>query len=182
MIILSAGHCPVKGDPDYDPGACANGFTEAELTKDLRDRTVAHIKANRGQVMTDNDAHNLAEVIRHIASNEGDIVCDIHFNAGPEMATGVEVIYPYRSTQEERDLAVLLSDRLSKILGIKNRGAKDETHTARKSLAMMKPKGVNVLIEVCFISNPTDMKLYVEKKNDVAKMIADLLVVADSRA
>lgn len=182
MIFLLAGHSAVKGTENYDPGAIANGHTEADLAVKLREATRLAILKKGGKVTTDDDRKSLKEVIQTMShSQEGDIICDIHFNAGVPKATGVEVFYPYRGTQEELDLSLIISKKFSDIMGIKNRGIKDETQSARKRLGIMNPRGINVLIETCFITNKTDLDSFLTNIDKLGDTLADLLLNADSK-
>jgi N-acetylmuramoyl-L-alanine amidase len=105
--------------------------------------------------------------------NESDVCVDIHFNAGPPTATGVEVITADRFTREELGAATRMSVNCSKILGIRNRGVKTEKDTARKMIGILRnEKGINLLIEICFISNANDMKAYQSKKRELAVEVA----------
>jgi N-acetylmuramoyl-L-alanine amidase len=168
MFFILAGHCADKTSPSYDPGACANGVTEADLAKELRDLTVKHFD-NKKDFKIDDDRDSLKIVIQKLKSVDSDIICDIHFNAAAAVsATGVEVITPFRATDKELKLAKDISTKFSKIMGIKNRGVKDETQTARKRLGIMQPMGINVLIEVCFITNPKDLAAYQSTKEALA--------------
>lgn len=172
-IFLSAGHS------NMDPGAIGNGYKEADLTKELRSLVACEIVKNPDINLTlDNDAQTSGETANKIGliSKEGDVLCDIHFNAGTPVATGTEVLIPEQNTPMERTIAGELSHGIAVLLGIKDRGVKTEADSARKRLVFMRPKGRNLLIEVCFISNPTDIKSYQSKKNEVAKFIAQTLI------
>jgi len=182
MIFLAAGHSSVKGTENTDPGAIANGHTEADLAVVLRDLTRVAILKKGGKVTTDDDRKSLKQVIQAFSiSKDGDIICDIHFNAATPKATGVEVFHPARASQEELDLAMIIAKRFSDTMGIKNRGIKDETQSARKRLGIMNPKGVNVLIEVCFITNPSDLNAFLETKEQLGDILAELLLNADAK-
>lgn len=173
MIYLLAGHTASKNSPNYDPGAVSNGVSEADLAKELRDLTFP--KLNPSNVRVDDDRDSLKTVIQKIHSTDKDIICDIHFNAATPQATGVEVIIPFRATQTEVDLAYKIATSFAAIMDIKNRGVKDETKTARGRLGIMQPKGINVLIEVCFISNTTDLKKYQDNKVKLAESLSQIL-------
>lgn len=172
-IFLSAGHS------NADPGAIGNGYKEADLTKELRGLVACEIVKDTTIVLSlDQDMWTSGETARKVAllSKEGDVLCDIHFNAATPQATGTEVIIPDENTIMENKIAAELSAGIASILGIRNRGVKTESQTARGKLVFMRPKGRNLLIEVCFISNPTDVQSYQEKKADVAKFIATTLI------
>lgn len=173
MIYLLAGH------HRNDPGAISNGYRESDLTMDLRNMVSCSIRSKGIGVVSDDDTDSLSAVIGKIKSNDRDIICDIHFNAAAPSATGIEVFVPMRSTALERSVAGKISRRGAAIMGIKNRGVKDESLSARGKLAIMNVRGVNLLIEVCFITNRSDMDKYIANKLAIADMIAEELIAAD---
>jgi N-acetylmuramoyl-L-alanine amidase len=179
MIFISAGHVADKLSPRYDPGACDNGHTEAELAKTLRDLTYDAIVRKGGQAREESDAINLAETILQIRSTPGDIICDIHFNAATPAATGVEVFTPDRATDYEKDLAGRIAARFANCMGIRNRGVKPESFSQHKKLGIMKPAGTNILIEVAFITNTGDLNAFLAKKSELAEILAEELIMAD---
>jgi len=161
-IYCTAGH------GGGDNGASGNGYTEAALTKELRDKVIAILNAKGIPTKVDNDNQTLAQVIATLNPNESDICLDIHWNASdnPE-AKGVETFIPERHTVNEKSAAHELSKNIAAILGIKTRGGaagagvKTESESARKRLGILaQEKGINLLLEVCFITNPTEMKTY----------------------
>jgi N-acetylmuramoyl-L-alanine amidase len=158
-IFLSAGH------GGTDSGAVGNGFIERDLTIDLRNHIARELKALGIVPSIDSDRNALSQTLAWLRGKfkSKDILLDLHWNASsnPE-AKGSEVIIPDIASQFEKDLA-------------KDRGVKPEALTARKKLGWMRPVAENVLIEVCFISNITDMKLYEANKNNIAKKIASTL-------
>lgn len=195
MIYLLAGHS------NKDPGASgARGhveFTmtkpfikyeetpikESTLTKDLRNLVLAKINQPKfalrlPSVTIDDDNDSLKTVLKKIKSTEDDIICDLHFNSGTRTSTGVAVIHPEVPSDKEKQLAKALADKLAAIMGINNRGTMKPSETPRKKLGVMNPKGTNVLIEVCFISNPADVAAYDLHRDEVAEAIADILTLA----
>lgn len=173
-IWLSAGH------GGTDPGASGSGFIEADLAIELRDLVRGRLP-DETNVWTDPNAWATATTAPHIQSNSksGDIVCDIHFNAYNGSAQGVEVIVPDSPTAYEIKLASAIARGIALVIKSPLRGTngvKTESETARKRLAMMRPAGENVLIEVCFIDNRDEMGRYQLNKLTVAKVIADALL------
>ena len=62
MIFISAGHN--TGGLKPDPGAVANGFTEAKLAVEIRDLTVKELKKDASlKVVTDRDDERLGEYL-----------------------------------------------------------------------------------------------------------------------
>ncbi len=91
-VYILGGHVPDRSKGNYDPGAVANGYTEAELTRELRDLISAELTPRKVRHSIDHDADSLSQVLAKINSNESDVILDLHFNAASPQATGVEVI------------------------------------------------------------------------------------------
>lgn len=170
-IFLSAGH------GGTDSGAVGNGYIERDLTIDLRNHIVRELRALGVTPLVDGDRNALAQTLAWLRGKFGsrDILLDIHWNAAanPE-AKGSEIIIPDVASRFEKDLAKALL-KVFTDLGFRDRGVKPEALTARKKLGWMRPAAENILIEVCFISNVTDMKLYEANKHNIAKRIASVL-------
>lgn len=181
-IFLSAGHTP-KG-PYYDPGAVSGGVKEADLTMDLRNLIATELSAKKANVKVDKDTESLAQYIGRIEPGSGSVVCDLHYNAAANpKATGVECVVPARHTTAEWNCAKELAAVVSKHTGIRlrgNNGVITEADTARGRLAIMREDGLNVLLEVCFITNPSDMAAYRKNKEIIAKDIARVLMKYDA--
>ena len=170
-IILSAGH------GGTDPGASGNGYVERELTIELRDLIAAELKLLNISPLMDDNRNALSQTLAWLRGKFGskDILVDIHWNAAANPdAKGSEIIIPNVSSPFERNLAASLL-KVFTDLGFRGRGVKPEAITARKTLAWMRPNAENILIEVCFISNSLDMKLYQANKHTIAKRIATVL-------
>ena len=167
-VILSAGH------GGTDPGASGNGFIERDLAIELRDLIAAELRMLNISPLMDDNRNALKDTLAWLRGKFGskDLLIDIHWNAAanPE-AKGTEVIVPNLPTYFETSFAKAML-KVFTDLGFRERGVKPESLTARKSLAWMRPTAENILIEVCFISNPTDMKLYQANKNTIAKRLA----------
>lgn len=175
MIYLSAGHY------NQDPGAVANGYKEADLTKDLRGLIIANLIAMKAKYITDEDSESLGQYIRRIKPGTGSVLCELHFNASANAkATGAECLYGRNAGAYSKELAKEISDTIADDLSIANRGAKSEAHSARGRLGILHTKaGIAVLPEICFISNKTDMANYQKNKIQLAHNIAQLLVKYD---
>lgn len=176
MIFLSAGH------HNADPGAMGNGYKESELTKELRELIFAEIKRLGGNVILDKDFETLSQYIGRIKPGSGSVVCDLHFNASSNnSATGAECLYKNKANEDSISLSKEIAETISKSLGIKNRGAKSESQSARGRLAVLHTNaGISCLPEICFITNKTDMEAYQKKKKQVAACIAHILVAYDN--
>lgn len=171
-IFISAGHSPKK------PGAAGNGYREELLAIELRDLIVKEL-TNIGVTATiDSNQNALAESIiffKKLLAIDS-IALDIHWNAAANpAATGTETLVPGTYSSFEYSLAAQLSEDVSTTLGIRKRGAngvKTELESHHGRLGWMRLTGENILMEVCFITNPQDMKQYQANKLALAKKIA----------
>lgn len=180
-IFISAGH---SNKPGRDRGASGNGFIEGNLTVELRNLIVSELKKLGVNAIVDKDDSILSETVnffRNLTTNTC-IVLDIHWNAGPATATGTETLIPSENTEFERRLAARLSQAVWNRLSIPMRGrhagiqgVKTEAESHHGRLGWMRLTGENVLMEVCFISNPNDMLSYQNNKVKLAEDIAKVL-------
>lgn len=168
-ILLIAGHGA------GDVGAVGNGYKEADLTREV---------ASLLKPMLDNYANvTIADTSRNWYSyiSKGgqfnfkpyDYVLEVHFNAGVSdtkgngTTTGTEI---YITTSEkthgvETEIVKGISD-----IGFRNRGVKRKNFTV---INRAKNQGVSsALLEVCFIDDKDDIKLYQSCKTEVIKAIA----------
>lgn len=174
-IYLSAGH---STQPGKDRGAAGNGYIEGVAAASLR-ALIARKLANIHGItaIVDDDKNVLSDTLRYFKNltTTDSIVVDIHFNAGPVTATGTEVLIPSPASVFETALAAELSLIMADVLGIRNRGVKNELQSHHGRLGWMRLTGENILLEVCFISNASDMHHYIENETTLATAIAGVL-------
>jgi LysM repeat protein len=176
-IFISAGHSNKVG---RDRGAIGNDFIEGNLTVELRNLIVNELKKLGNTPIVDGDNTVFTESINKFKSlsNPDSIVLDIHWNAATPKVTGVETLIPEEHTPFEVKLAESLSESISSTLNITKRGkngVKTEAESHHGRLGWMRLIGENVLIEVCFITNKTDMTKYQNKKVELSKNLAKIL-------
>jgi N-acetylmuramoyl-L-alanine amidase len=173
-VFISAGHSNTRG---RDRGASGNGFIEGELTVEYRNLLTAELNKLGIKPIVDADNSILAETIRFFQNltTSTCIVIDIHWNAASATATGTETLIPAQNTEFERTLAKAMSDDVTRILGIPLRGnhaglrgVKTELESHHGRLGWMRLTGENILLEICFISNPNDMAKYQANKQLLA--------------
>ncbi|MEO8534259.1 MAG: N-acetylmuramoyl-L-alanine amidase [Flavobacterium sp.] len=172
--FISAGHNPqgIK----VDPGAVANGLHEADLTVEFRNLVVAELQERNVTVITDKDDERLADYLKRIQTGNGSVVLEFHFDAAAvSTATGTTSLYGSDADRLDMAFAKELVDTTSKVLGIKNRGALSEKDSHRGSLGLMREQGIVSLLEICFISNPDDIKAYNANKKALAIKIAEIV-------
>lgn len=170
-IILSAGH------GGTDPGAVSGEWVERDLALELRELISVELKTLGVQPINDPNQNALAQTLAWIRNkfSSKDVLFDIHWNAAASaQANGTEVIIPDVSSSFERQLATAVLGVFTSY-GFKPRGVKPEGQTARKKLGWMRPNAENILLEVCFLTNNLDMKLYQANKYGIARKIAKVL-------
>ena len=170
-IVITAGHSA------SDPGAVGNGLTEADICTDFRN-LVAHYLRKEGIPFTTDgkDGENLplARAIALVKAAGGSgLAVEFHCNASTNpAATGVESLSGAKGTA----LGAALCKAVTNTIGIKNRGAKGEAAGQHSRLGFVQAGGV--IMELFFISNPSDLRLYLDKKWLVAKAVAGVLAAA----
>ena len=170
-ILLIAGH------GQGDPGAVANGFNEADLTREVVKLLKPQLD-NYADITIADTTKNWYKFENRQAYNfrQYQYVLEVHFNAGANktkngITTGTEIyITPSEETYGvETEIVQGISN-----IGFKNRGVKRKNWTL---ISHIKNKGVSAaLLEVCFIDDADDLYLYREKKAEVIKAIADGII------
>lgn len=171
-ILLIAGHGA------GDSGALGNGYREADCTREtvklLKEEL---LKYEDVAVNTYDTSRNAFYDAQNGEFNIGkyDYVIEMHFNASDNSsAHGTECFV----THEENgiDVEKRIMKNLSKFYTLRDNdnvfdGVK---RTNFLVITQVKNKGMSgVLIELCFITNENDMKIYSANKKELAKLIAD---------
>lgn len=163
-IIVNAGHYDDPDTPHFDdPGAVANQVREAVEVMKIRDRVVPLLKQAGFEVSSVPDELDLRESIKWAnekAPTLNDaLAIDIHLNyLSNTSARGTESFYGKAETSKQ--IAEVLANNVAETLGVPNRGAKPDTQTAVGSLGWIRKTTMWAsLIEVCFLTNPEDMKI-----------------------
>lgn len=163
-ILLISGHGA------GDNGACANGYKEADLT-----REVVNMLKEKLKKYADIDVYNQTrDAFKDV--NNGNIqvnfanynyVLEIHFNSFNGSAKGTE-IYTTR-IENAKTVEEKIMNKLSKFFTV--RGVKEKNFNVIYSA---KKKGVSsALLEVCFIDNAEDMQIYQNNKEAICQAICD---------
>jgi N-acetylmuramoyl-L-alanine amidase len=177
-LIIGAGH------GGSDPGASGNGYIERDLAIEYRNLLVADLHKLGVNPIVDPDSNALKESLAYFRPyfNAESVNVDIHWNAGPPAATGTEVLINTNATPFEKQLGDKIATTIATTLGIRNRGLKTEQDSARGSLGWMHQQGKNYIVEMCFISNKTDMDQYQGKKHELSAAMAKILFDAIKQA
>lgn len=171
-VFIDAGH----NDSKWDTGAEGNGLKEQDITfavsKKLSDMLQAvgvSTKLSRAK-KTDvlgTDMNTSLSARSKMANDWGaDIYISIHCNAfGNTSAHGTEV-YTYNTSSKIYSLAQNICSAICNGLGTFKRGTKTASYAVLKNTNMPA-----MLIELAFITNPSDAQLLKNKQDDFAKAI-----------
>lgn len=168
-ILLIAGH------GDGDPGAVANGYKEADLTRDAV--TLLQKKLSKVADITVFDFNkNMYKYLR--AGNtypfkNFDYVIEVHLNSHTNIdSKGSEILV--HTTEKGVSVETKILENIQ-ALGFYNRGV-----IRRDNLLVMntvKKYGVShALIELCFLSNKSDIQRYISNKSKVIDAIVDGII------
>ncbi len=171
LIIIDAGH------GGFDPGAIGyTGLQEKEPNLAIA-KKLAEILDNKGQkaLLTRNRDKFISLQKRVSTANEADaeLFVSIHANSiNNNTAGGVETYYN-GNNNNSRLFAEKIHDKLSRSLGIIDRGIKKDNFYVIKYTKMP-----SVLIETAFLSNPREEKLLrsPEFHSKAAALIADGII------
>jgi N-acetylmuramoyl-L-alanine amidase len=166
-FVLTAGHSGT------DPGALSHDkrHKEATLAVQLRDKTAAHLFMLGVTVIEDGRAGEnrpLRDALVLARGNPGRAV-EIHFNAGPPTAAGVEAL----SHPAHKRLAQAIAQAVAGVLRSKLRGEqgwKPANSGRHHRLAFCDAGGV--ILETIFLSNPKELAVYLENIDRVAERLA----------
>ena len=166
----------IAGHGGKDSGAVYKQYVERDLAIQFRDAILAELRSLGVLAKTDPNQNALADTLAWLRGKFGskDILLDIHWNAGPPAANGAEIFIPDAPSAFEKQLATALLRPLTDS-GFRNRGVKTESQSARRKLGWMRPAAENILIEVCFLTSDSDMRLYEIHKKAIARRMAVIL-------
>jgi N-acetylmuramoyl-L-alanine amidase len=167
-LFISAGHS------DSDPGAAANGYTEANIVLDFRDRLATYLCDKIEFNKDGKRGENLPLTVAANKAAEHDIAVEIHCNAfASPSATGTETL----SAAQHYPLGNALCIAISTALGIPNRGPKGEASGQHSRLAFIN-RGKGVIVELFFITNKSDLDSYIANIDKCVEAVGDALVEA----
>ena len=169
-ILLIAGH------GQGDSGACCGNFCEADLAREV----VSALKEKLSQIMDVTVFPLEKNMFTYLSSGKQynfkpyDYVLEIHFNAaakdslGDGKTTGVEMLI--HTSETGRSVEEKIVKQLA-ALGFTNRGVK-RRQNLRNMNVCKRDQGVSYgLLELCFIDDADDMRLYQAKKDEIISTV-----------
>lgn len=162
--------CLDYGHGGRDPGACYRGRREKDDVLDLG-RLVARDLRRQGLLVDETRTTDRTMSLKARSDFERrgryDFFISFHRNAfKAEKASGVETFIYLGENKEAKNLALSIQKNL-KELGFKDRGVKKANfHVLRET------RSPALLIELGFIDNSRDNKIFVDRKDDIVRAIA----------
>ena len=170
----------IAGHRGAGTGAKGNGLDEGSETIVLRNLIEDYLLRYNVIPIVDQEKEDLKGVVAQLKKtlSKEDICIDIHFNASSNTsATGVEVLIPNKNTPDEMIFAKKVLSIICDTLNLKSRGVKKEGAGQHSSLAMLSGFDCcNILLEVCFVSNKSDVESYFSNRSALAENIAKLIL------
>lgn len=154
-------------------------ISEAHEAIKIRDLLVTKLKQSKPtlQVFKDNNTDTLSKVINWLSLNKTsqDISIEIHFDSFPNQeANGCTAFVRDHYAVKAFHLGNLITESLEKEGIFRNRRCKFASESQHSRLGILtKPKGINVLLELGFLSNPKDQKSYFENKNKIVDLLCE---------
>ena len=169
VITVTAGHS------NKDPGAVNGLFREADIAQEMRNMVASYLRQKDIAVKTDGEGKGnlpLPAAIKLISGSKAAV--EFHCNAfSKPSAGGCEAL----SQPKDRALSQRLCKAVSDVMGIPTRGTddgwKNEGSGQHSRLGYVRNGGI--ILELFFISNPTELAVWQDKKWSGAKAVAEVL-------
>ena len=169
VITVTAGHS------NKDPGAVNGLFREADIAQEMRNMVAFYLRQKDIAVKTDGEGKGnlpLPAAIKLISGSKAAV--EFHCNAfSKPSAGGCEAL----SQPKDRALSQRLCKAVSDVMGIPTRGTdggwKNKGSGQHSRLGYVRNGGI--ILELFFISNPTELAVWQDKKWLVAKAVAEVL-------
>lgn len=181
IVVVDPGHGMGNRRRNvYDPGAVANGKTEAELVLQLA-LTMKYIALHhpefKGKIdfrltrSNASDNTSLNSRVLFANKNNADIFISLHNNAASPKATGTETFY---RDSKDKKLAEVIQDAALKAFGLRDRGVKHESKSHHRRLGIFNAQAPTALLETGFITNLNDLQKYSSREARIEFAIESL--------
>ena len=172
FVAITAGHS------NTNPGAVNGNVKEADLVVNFRNAVAFYLREAGIQYKTDGTGTKndpLSAAVKLIKGSS--VAVEFHMNAAAsKQANGIETIALPKDKKLAQDLSKAVADALGSRLRGDN-GWIDQSQSARGRLAFVSNGGL--IVELGFISNPTELKTFNDKYWVAAKAVADVLIAYD---
>ena len=175
-ICLYCGH----GGTPFDPGACGNGYREADLTRQLGEALQRFLSPYCDVDLYDTSKNLFSELKagreKKTIFGAYDYNLELHFNSHTTAsAHGTEAYV----SPEEKSRGVSVEEKILKNLSkyFSNRGVKTSTSLQNLNICRKySPEKSYCLLEVCFISNYSNITSYISNFNDIVALIGQGII------
>lgn len=169
ILYLDAGHgFNDLGTGTYASGATGNGYEEYKLNVTLSNKVATILRNKYGMSVFLNDDGGPYKYRQTEAYNLNcGAIVSIHFNASSSGGTGTEsLIHSKNAALGSAQLQKKIHPKLIEGVGLNDRGRK------KQAVAILSGKLPATLLEVAFIDNTNDMRVYHSRIDIVAEKIA----------
>lgn len=177
-IIIDPGHgLGNRRKGVFDPGTVSHGVREADVVMDWTNELRAILRAKKLRVIRTrahpNDPAHIGQRAKIAKEYGGDIMLSLHCNAHDGTASGTETFY---RGEHNRTTAKRINDAVCGVLKTKNRGAKVESQSQHKRLAVMSFQPC-FLLEIGFLDHAGDRArmLNTELRRQACEAIAEII-------
>ena len=169
VVTITAGHS------NTDSGAVGFGVKESDLAIKFRNAVTTYLKAQNILVRNDGVGTDNKDLKHAISLIKGsDVALEIHLNSSTnKTANGIECV----CLEKDKVLAQKLSAAVAKVTGSRlraDKGAMRQEDSARGRLGYVNAGGL--ILEIFFLSNESELKVFEEKYWLIAKEVAKVLV------
>lgn len=169
IVTITAGHS------NTDSGAVNGKITEAEIVRDMRNMVNLYLEREGIKTKTDGDGNinfPLNQAVKLISGSN--LAIEFHCNAATsKSAKGVEALSQTKDKLISQKLCKAVSDVMgSPLRG--DKGWKPENSGQHSRLAFV--SGGGIILELFFISNDDELKVWNAKKWLVGKAVAGVIM------
>lgn len=180
IYYITGGHTVINNHGTGAVGLLDEAVEAASMASDL----ATMMKDLGYEVYNDPPTWSLTRVWSWLAKwiKPNDVLLDIHFNAGPPTATGMEIYIPNKYTNEEFAMANIMAKNLKVATASRLRlrsgkliipGVKIESESQHTTLKLLGGLGIgiNLLVEICFITNPYDVEVFKQSRFTILRAL-----------
>ncbi len=168
VITITAGHS------NTDSGAVNGSDRESDIAQDMRNIVAYYLRAKGINIKTDGEGKGNATLTQAVKLIKGSVVAvEFHCNAASSKAArGVEALAQTKDKVISQRLCSAVSSVMGSVLR-GDKGWKPENSGQHSRLAYVSNGGI--ILELFFISNDEELKIWKDKKWLIGKAVADVL-------
>ena len=175
MVIMSMAHSKKVQGASKFINEVDESIRVVKRVKELCDEIKANSLIIYQETTATNKTDNLNNIIKFHNSKSKDLNISLHFNSATfngkdytNEAVGIETLY---CSDNGKKVAEKYQEKLVKVSGLKNRGAKKFTNLG----FLNKTTGTSILIELCFVNSKKDVEIYKKNFEKICITLAELI-------